>query len=118
MTSERVMKLVFGTSRVPWAACPPLYWRHLVTSTPSETRCRITPLPTPGKEPCMKRAKITIVGAGNVGASTAHECAAAELGDVVLLDVPATGSMPRGKAADLMPASPRVPFDATVTGTT
>ncbi|OHB71272.1 MAG: malate dehydrogenase, partial [Planctomycetes bacterium RBG_13_63_9] len=66
----------------------------------------------------MKRAKITIVGAGNVGASTAHECAAAELGDVVLLDVPETGSMPRGKALDLMQASPIVPFDANVTGTT
>ena len=33
----------------------------------------------------MRRAKITIVGAGNVGATTAHWCAAAELGDIVLL---------------------------------
>lgn len=36
----------------------------------------------------MKRAKITIIGAGNVGATTAHWCAVAELGDIVLLDIP------------------------------
>ena len=36
----------------------------------------------------MGRAKITIVGAGNVGATCAHWCAAAELGDIVLLDGP------------------------------
>ena len=33
----------------------------------------------------MGRAKITIVGAGNVGATCAHWCAAAELGDIVAL---------------------------------
>jgi malate dehydrogenase len=66
----------------------------------------------------MKRAKITIVGAGNVGATTAHWCAAAELGDVVLLDVPQTEGMPQGKALDLMQASPVAGFDAQVTGTT
>ncbi len=66
----------------------------------------------------MKRAKITIVGAGNVGATTAHWCAAAELGDVVLVDIPPTEGMPQGKALDLMQASPIVGFDAKVTGTT
>ena len=66
----------------------------------------------------MKRAKITIVGAGNVGATTAHWCAAAELGDVVLLDIPQTEGMPKGKALDLMQASPIVGFDARITGTT
>ena len=50
----------------------------------------------------MRRAKITIVGAGNVGATTAHWCAAAELGDVVLVDIPATENMPKGKALDLI----------------
>ena len=35
----------------------------------------------------MKRAKISIIGAGNVGATTAHWCAARELGDIVLLVV-------------------------------
>ena len=66
----------------------------------------------------MKRAKITIIGAGNVGATTAHWCAAAELGDIVLLDIPQTEGMPAGKALDLMQASPVVGFDANITGTT
>jgi malate dehydrogenase len=66
----------------------------------------------------MRRAKITIIGAGNVGATTAHWCAAAELGDVVLLDIPQTEGMPQGKALDLMQASPIVGFDAHVVGTT
>jgi malate dehydrogenase len=66
----------------------------------------------------MRRAKITIVGAGNVGATTAHWCAAAELGDIVLVDIPATENMPKGKALDLMQASPVVGFDANIVGTT
>jgi malate dehydrogenase len=66
----------------------------------------------------MRRAKITVIGAGNVGATTAHWCAAAELGDVVLLDIPQTGDMPKGKALDLLQASPIVGFDCNVTGTT
>ena len=60
----------------------------------------------------MRRAKITIIGAGNVGATTAHWCAAAELGDIVLLDIPQTEGMPAGKAFDLMQASPIMGFDA------
>ncbi|MEX0936778.1 MAG: malate dehydrogenase [Pirellulales bacterium] len=66
----------------------------------------------------MRRAKITIVGAGNVGATTAHWCAAAELGDVVLVDIPQTEDMPKGKALDLMQASPVFDFDSHITGTT
>lgn len=66
----------------------------------------------------MRRAKITIIGAGNVGATTAHWCAAAELGDIVLLDIPQTEMMPTGKALDLMQASPILGFDAQITGTT
>jgi len=66
----------------------------------------------------MGRAKITIVGAGNVGATCAHWCAAAELGDIVLVDVPATENMPKGKALDLMQSSPIVGFDSNVVGTT
>ena len=66
----------------------------------------------------MRRAKITVIGAGNVGATTAHWCAAAELGDVVLLDIPQTGDMPKGKALDLLQASPIVGFDCNVMGTT
>ncbi len=66
----------------------------------------------------MRRAKITIVGAGNVGATTAHWCAAAELGDIVLLDIPQMEKMPAGKALDLMQSSPIMGFDSQITGTT
>ncbi len=65
----------------------------------------------------MGRAKITIVGAGNVGATTAHWCAAAELGDIVLVEIPDLQGIAQGKALDLMEASPIVGFDASVTGT-
>jgi len=66
----------------------------------------------------MARAKISIIGAGNVGATTAHWCAAAELGDIVLVDIPAVDGMPQGKALDLMEASPVMGFDSKITGTT
>ena len=66
----------------------------------------------------MRRAKISIIGAGNVGATTAHWCAAAELGDIVLLDIPATEDMPKGKALDLRQSSPIMGFDSNVIGTT
>jgi len=66
----------------------------------------------------MRRAKITIIGAGNVGATTAHWCAAAELGDIVLLDIPQTEGMPAGKALDLRQSSPIVGFDSNIVGTT
>ena len=65
----------------------------------------------------MRRAKITIVGAGNVGATTAHWCAERELGDIVLLDIPEAGDMPKGKALDLMQAAPIFGFDSRVVGT-
>ena len=66
----------------------------------------------------MKRAKISIIGAGNVGATTAHWCAAAELGDIVILDIPQIDGVPQGKALDLMQSSPIMGFDSNVVGTT
>ena len=66
----------------------------------------------------MKRAKITIIGAGNVGATCAQYCAMAGLGDVYLLDIPATKSMPKGKALDISEAAPVLGFAGTVHGTT
>ncbi len=66
----------------------------------------------------MRRAKISIIGAGNVGATTAHWCAAAELGDIVLVDIPQAGDMPKGKALDLMQSSPVMGFDSNIVGTT
>ncbi|MEW6276014.1 MAG: malate dehydrogenase [Bacillota bacterium] len=63
----------------------------------------------------MKRSKITIVGAGNVGATCAHWAAAKELADIVLIDV--VEGIPQGKALDLMEAAPIEGFDAIITGT-
>jgi malate dehydrogenase len=61
------------------------------------------------------RAKITIVGGGNVGATAAHWCAAKELGDIVLIDI--IEGMPQGKALDLYEASPVEGFDCAIKGT-
>ncbi|HEY2839826.1 MAG TPA: malate dehydrogenase, partial [Pirellulales bacterium] len=58
-----------------------------------------------------------IIGAGNVGATTAHWCAAAELGDIVLVDIPDLVGVAQGKALDLRQASPIVGFDANIIGT-
>jgi malate dehydrogenase len=66
----------------------------------------------------MRRAKISIIGAGNVGATAAHWAASKELGDIVLVDVPQVEGMPQGKALDLFEASPVEGFDAKITGTT
>jgi malate dehydrogenase len=66
----------------------------------------------------MGRAKISIIGAGNVGATTAHWCAVMELGNIVLVDQPSTGGMPKGKALDLLQALPIVGSDAQIVGTT
>ena len=63
------------------------------------------------------RNKITIVGAGFVGATTAHWLASRELGDIVLLDIPQTDTMPKGKALDLMEAGPVLGYDTRVTAT-
>lgn len=65
----------------------------------------------------MQRAKISVIGAGNVGATTAHWCASMELGDIVLLDIPEVGDMPKGKALDLRQSSPIMGFDSNIIGT-
>jgi malate dehydrogenase len=62
----------------------------------------------------MARPKITVVGAGNVGATCAHWAAARELADVVLVDV--LEGMPQGKALDLMQARPIFGFNVNVVG--
>jgi malate dehydrogenase len=64
------------------------------------------------------RNKISIIGAGFVGATTAHWLAEKEVGDIVLLDIPATETMPKGKALDLSEAGPVLGFDTNITGTT
>jgi malate dehydrogenase len=63
----------------------------------------------------LKRNKITVVGAGFVGATAAHWAAAKELGDVVVVDI--IEGMPQGKGLDLFESSPVEGFDAKVLGT-
>ncbi len=69
----------------------------------------------------MRRAKISIIGAGNVGATCAHWAAAKELGDIVLLDIPNKDKpeqhMPKGKALDLACCAPIERFDTRIMGT-
>jgi malate dehydrogenase len=66
----------------------------------------------------MKRAKISIIGAGNVGATAAHWAASKELGDIVLVDIPQIDGVPQGKALDLAEAAPVEGYDAHITGAT
>ncbi len=63
----------------------------------------------------MKKAKITVVGAGFVGSTTAQRIAEKQLGDVVLHDV--VPDMPKGKALDMMESACIEGFDSLVTGT-
>ncbi|MFO0873868.1 MAG: malate dehydrogenase [Phycisphaerales bacterium] len=65
----------------------------------------------------MRRAKISIIGAGNVGATCAHWAAAKELGDIVLLDIPDKVGVAKGKALDLACCAPIERFDASIVGT-
>ncbi len=64
------------------------------------------------------RPKITIVGAGNVGASCAAWIAERDLGDIVLLDIPAAKDMPKGKALDLLQVGPISGYNTHLVGTT
>ncbi|MCW5776687.1 MAG: malate dehydrogenase [Phycisphaeraceae bacterium] len=65
----------------------------------------------------MRRAKIAVIGAGNVGATCAHWAAAKELGDIVLLDIPDRDGVAKGKALDLLCCGPIERFDSRVVGT-
>ena len=64
----------------------------------------------------MARNKVTIVGAGNVGATCAHWIASKELADVVLVDI--VEGMAAGKALDLAESGPVMGFDLKLVGTT
>jgi malate dehydrogenase len=66
----------------------------------------------------MRRAKLSIIGAGNVGATAAHWAASKELGDIVLVDIPQVEGMPQGKALDLAQSGPVEGFDAKIIGAT
>ena len=64
----------------------------------------------------MSRLKITVVGAGNVGATTAQRLAERDYADVVLVDI--VEGLPQGKALDLNETGPVVGYEPNVTGTT
>src|SRR5881275_210911 len=63
----------------------------------------------------MSRRKITVVGAGNVGATCAQRLAERDYADVVLVDI--VEGLPQGKALDLNQSGPVVGYEAHVTGT-
>ncbi len=63
----------------------------------------------------MARAKISLIGAGNIGGVLAQLAAQRELGDVVLFDV--VEGLPQGKALDISHASPLAQTDARILGT-
>ncbi|TQS76243.1 malate dehydrogenase [Ornithinibacillus gellani] len=65
----------------------------------------------------IKRNKISVIGSGFTGATTALMLAQKELGDVVLVDIPDMESPTKGKALDMLEASPVQGFDARITGT-
>jgi malate dehydrogenase len=60
------------------------------------------------------RRKVTVIGAGNVGANTAQKIAAKELADVVLVDV--VEGVPQGKGLDMLESAPVEGYDVSITG--
>jgi len=65
----------------------------------------------------MRRNKITVVGAGFTGATTALLLAQKELGDVVLLDIPQLENPTKGKALDMLESTPVQGVDSRIVGT-
>lgn len=61
------------------------------------------------------RSKVTVIGAGNVGANTAQKIARKELADVVLVDV--VEGVPQGKALDMLESAPVEGYDVRLVGT-
>ncbi|WP_026576643.1 malate dehydrogenase [Bacillus sp. UNC438CL73TsuS30] len=65
----------------------------------------------------FRRKKIAVIGAGFTGATAALMLAQKELGDVVIVDIPAQSDPTKGKALDMLEASPIQGFNANITGT-
>ena len=61
------------------------------------------------------RKKITVVGAGNVGATCAQRMAERDYADIILVDI--IEGMPQGKALDILQSGPVVGYDSSVIGT-
>jgi len=67
----------------------------------------------------MARTKVTVIGAGNVGATLVQRLAEMEAAnEIVVVDIPMTEGMPAGKALDLLESGPVVGYDTRITGTT
>ena len=99
-----------------WCICT--YWQDNVLWFGYNARLNLIVLIAKNKDLLpMRRAKISVIGAGNVGASCAVWAASKELGDVVLVDIPDAVGVAQGKALDLFCASPMERFDANITGT-
>jgi malate dehydrogenase len=65
----------------------------------------------------LKRRKISVIGSGFTGATTALMLAQKELGDIVLVDIPQMENSTKGKALDMLEAGPVQGFDANIIGT-
>jgi malate dehydrogenase len=63
----------------------------------------------------VAKSKVTVVGAGNVGGTTAQRLAERNYADVVLVDI--VEGLPQGKALDILESGPVIGFDSNVTGT-
>ena len=68
-------------------------------------------------EMTIKRKKISVIGAGFTGATAAFLAAQKELGDVVIVDIPQLENPTKGKALDMLEASPVQGFDSNIMGT-
>jgi malate dehydrogenase len=64
----------------------------------------------------LSRRKVTVVGAGNVGATTAQRIVERGIADVVFVDV--VDGIPQGKALDILQSAPIIGFDTKIIGTT
>src|SRR4029079_17895162 len=62
----------------------------------------------------LSRQKVTVVGAGNVGATAAQEIARRDYADVVLVDI--KENLPQGKALDLNEAAPVSGYETSIVG--
>jgi len=65
----------------------------------------------------IRRHKISVIGAGFTGSTTALMLAQKELGDIVLVDIPQVENPTKGKALDMLEASPVQGFDSNIIGT-
>lgn len=65
----------------------------------------------------MARKKISVIGGGFTGATTAFIAAQKELGDIILVDVPSAENVVKGKALDMLESAPILGFDSFIIGT-